>query len=621
MFTNKFFNFGLTILSALLVVGCSTNNQSIKIKTENTSYSPIMVNMDSIQIDGDLGNFILEKTTNQIEDGLQVITFKFTANSPSELKPVTLRFNFPSVDVTGFWNPTFADKSNYWRSAFSSKASTWAPTFTFYNNRLQNRITYSLSDALNKIEFWNYIKEEDVNFHPAIRLFSERMPKTKEYEIELRIDTRQQPYYEAISGVSDWWASMPEYTPLNVPSIAKRPMYSTWYSYHQSITAEEIIKESELAKSLGAEAVIVDDGWQTMDAQRGYAYTGDWEPDRIPDMKAFVDGVHAKGMKFLLWYSLPFMGENAKNYDRFKGKYLFYWNGQGTWVMDPRYPEVREYIINTYETALNEWDLDGFKLDFIGRFSAQNDTDLTARNGRDFASVNEATDHLMTEVMNRLKTIKPDIMIEFRQPYIGPLMRKFGNMLRGTDAPNDGVGNKVEIVNLRLMAGNTAVHSDMFIWRKEEPVESAALQILNILYSVPQLSVRLEEMPEKHLNMIRYWFKYWNNNRDILLDSKFVPGNPQGNFPIITAYDDKKQITTLYDDIIVKIEGKSIQNLDLINAKGSQLIALDLSESWDGNVNILDCEGKLILSQSVHLKPGINRLEAPLSGMIQLKRK
>jgi len=162
----------LTLLLLVLLAACNSNNEGIKINSAETGYSPIVVLADSIQIDGDLGNFKVDRSTQQIEKGLQIITFKFSAKTASELKPVTLRFNFPSVDISGFWNPTFADKTNYWRSAFSSKASTWAPIFTLYNNRSQNRITYALSDALNKIEFWNYIKEEDVNFHPAIRLFS-----------------------------------------------------------------------------------------------------------------------------------------------------------------------------------------------------------------------------------------------------------------------------------------------------------------------------------------------------------------------------------------------------------------------------------------------------------------
>ena len=65
----------------------------------------------------------------------------------------------------------------------------------------------------------------------------------------------------------------------------------------------------------------------------------------------------------------------------------------------------------------------------------------------------------------------------------------------------------------------------MFIWRKEEPVEDAAMQILNILYSVPQLSVRLEDIPNSHLDMIRYWFEYWNSNKEVLLEDPVYPAS------------------------------------------------------------------------------------------------
>jgi hypothetical protein len=41
------------------------------------------------------------------------------------------------------------------------------------------------------------------------------------------------------------------------------------------------------------------------DSGRGYAYTGDWEPERMPDMKGFVDGCHKFGIKVVLWYAVP----------------------------------------------------------------------------------------------------------------------------------------------------------------------------------------------------------------------------------------------------------------------------------------------------------------------------
>lgn len=604
------------------VFGSCQNETELPAEKYARSAEPLVsIHPDSIKVEGDLGAFKVRTSGSEIGPNLQVIKYTFKADEPSELQPVTLHLRFPSVDVNGFWNPKYyADKVSYYQN-IDSKASRWMPLFCYHNDRLQNRLTVALDDALNHTEFRTYVKEEDVHFNVEMKLFSEKMPKTDQYEIELRIDTRPVPYHQSVKDVAAWWASMPQYEPMPVPDIARRPMYSTWYSYHQSITAEEIVAECRVAKSLGCEAVIVDDGWQTLDGNRGYAFTGDWLPERIPNMRGFVDSVHATGMKFLLWYSLPFMGEKAKNYDRFKGKYLRYWDGQGTYVLDPRYPEVREYIINTYEKALVDWNLDGFKLDFIGRFTATEDTDLTARDGRDFASVNEATDYLMTQIMKRLLEMKPDIMIEFRQPYVGPLMRKYGNLFRGVDCPNNAVSNRLEITNLRLHSGNTAVHSDMFIWRKEEPVESAALQILNILYSVPQLSVRLEEMPEDHLNMIRYWFAYWNENRDILLDGEFIPSNPGANYPQLTAFAEGQQITTVYEEVLVRPVAENWKRLDLINAKGSSALMIELAQNFTGKITVIDCEGETLKAENISLKKGFHGLTAPASGMVRLERK
>lgn len=102
-------------------------------------------------------------------------------------------------------------------------------------------------------------------------------------------------------------------------------------------------------------------------------------------------------------------------------------------------------------------------------------------------------------------------------------MRKYGNMLRGVDCPNAGPVNRKEIVDLRLLADHTAVHSDMFIWHPDEPVESAALQIFNVIFSVPQVSVWLKEVSAEHREMIGYWMKYWRENRAVLLDGEFIP--------------------------------------------------------------------------------------------------
>jgi len=329
--------------------------------------------------------------------------------------------------------------------------------------------------------------------------------------------------------------------------------------------------------------------------------------------------VHDLGMDFLLWYSVPFIGEAAANYPRFVGKYLSYWDGQGAYVLDPRYPDVREFIINTYVTAMDEWNLDGFKLDFMARFAANDSTKLEATDGRDFASVNEAVDRLMTDVMTRLRAKNPEVLIEFRQSYIGPLMRKYGNMFRGVDAPNNAIANRAEVTDVRLLAGNTAVHSDMFIWHEDEPVEAAALQILNILFSVPQLSVRLTQMPEDHLRLVGFWTNFWRTHRETLLDGEFIPVNPGAVYPVIKTHRDGEVVIGVYNDMVVTLDHDEYKELHLVNGKATTEIVINLTGSMgDAEVDIFDTLGNLVRSETRSLVSGLHRFTVPAAGLVSI---
>ncbi len=612
----------LCFILILLCSYCDESNVSGVEKAAENADIPIEFNSDFIKIEGDLKDFEVMWTSRELEEGLEVIDLRLKSPKAATPPRFSVKWDFPSIDITAFWNPNISvDRVNYYKNRMTSRASSYAPVSAFLNARDRNRFTFACSDALNEVMFESDLREEDARFYCTLVFFDEKIPPLKEYAAQIRIDTRNIPYYKALDDVSDWWASLENYGPAPVPGQAKWPMYSTWYSFHQNLDADDVVNECTIAKKLGFDAVIVDDGWQTLDSQRGYAFTGDWEPVRISEMKSFVRRIHQLEMKFLLWYSLPFVGENSKNYLRFKGKYLTYWEGQGTYVLDPRYPEVREFIIDTYETALKEWDLDGFKLDFIARFAADEQTVLTASDGRDYASVNEAVDKLMTDVMSRLRGAKPDILIEFRQPYIGPLMRKYGNMFRATDCPNMAVINRTRTTDIRLLCGNTAVHSDMFMWHADDSVDSAALQILNVLFSVPQLSVRLDSIPDEHLEMVEFWIDYWRENRDVLLDGEFIPVNPGALYPMLWAKTKTKTIVALFNDMFISLDGPGCKNLDIVNAKSSEYVILDLSYDM-GSVNMIsyDCKGNLVKKRTMSLKKGVHKFMVPASGLLTIAK-
>ena len=121
-------------------------------------------------------------------------------------------------------------------------------------------------------------------------------------------------------------------------------------------------------------------------------------------------------------------------------------------------PEVREYLISTYERVVGEWGLDGVKLDFIDSFQLPDKDPAIADGyaGRDYRSLPDAVDRLMKDVLTRLKKINPDVLVEFRQHYMGPAILQYGNMMRCADCPADPTANRKRICDLRLTSEGIA---------------------------------------------------------------------------------------------------------------------------------------------------------------------
>ena len=74
-------------------------------------------------------------------------------------------------------------------------------------------------------------------------------------------------------------------------------------------------------------------------------------------MAGFVKRMHDIGMGVIPWYSVPFIGERSENFQRFKDM-LIDPDAEREWhVLDPRYPEVREFLIGIYAVSYTHLDV------------------------------------------------------------------------------------------------------------------------------------------------------------------------------------------------------------------------------------------------------------------------
>ncbi|MDR3708517.1 MAG: alpha-galactosidase [Capsulimonadaceae bacterium] len=573
-----------------------------------------------VQLIGDTAPFVATLSAACEQDGVELVTLSLVASAPAKPGKLTLKFFVPCVDMTGLWSPSAERNRSLppdWSPGKASSATSSAPVVTAFGGDGLSRLTLALSDAMNPVKLRAHVVEETGLLECGAILFEQVARAFDRYEVTLRIDRRVTPFASALDDVRAWWEAMPEYKPAPVPAPARLAMYSSWYSFHQHVDPAGIEKQCRLAKELGCEAVIVDDGWQTDNNERGYAYCGDWRvcETKIPDMRAHVARVHEIGLKYILWYSVPFVGVHSDAWARFQEKVLRPHHHPGVLgVLDPRYPDVREYLIGVYEKAVRDWDLDGFKLDFVDTFRIDAQPPLHPGEA-DFAGVPEAADRLLSDVIARLSALKPDICIEFRQSYIGPLMRKYGNMFRSGDCPDDAVQNRVHIVDIRLLAGSTATHADMLMWHPAEPVESAALQILNILFSVPQISVMLDNLPADHARMVRFWLGFWLKYRAVLLDAPIEPTSPELLYPVVSAQAGATRISVNYGAGIVKAGRKAVDEWIVVNAARTNGVILDGGFDANSTATIYNVFGDPVSSGGTRLGDGeIAKLDIPPAG-------
>ena len=568
------------------------------------------------------GPWRFETTRATAPDGAEILRVRLAADEPAPPPRFQVEMVATQPGVRWIWTcqndvPVLPPE---WGGSMRSQIASQSPVLVLSGCDGRARLAIACAEATRRID-WRYgLREEDGFVHVRLGFFNEPDAPIAAYETDVRLNGGDADWADAVRAASDWVCARPGYEPMPVPDAALAPLYSTWYGYHQDVHDKDLEREFAEAAALGMRTLIVDDGWQTEDTGRGYAYCGDWEPapSRFPDFRAHVDRVHALGMKYMIWYSVPFVGFKSRAAERFSGKFLYKRENMGAWVLDPRFPEVREFLASTYERAVRDWNLDGLKLDFIDSFHTPDPDPAAAENwaGRDIRSVPEAVLALMQEVRRRLEAVRPGILIEFRQSYMGPAIRSFGNMIRAGDVPGDPLRNRARTARLRLTSGTTAVHADMLEWNPRETPQQAAQQILSVLFSVIQYSMRLDRLPAEHKRMMRHWIAWTTAHREALLRGSFSPRCPELGFPLLEGASATERVIAVYDaGFVAKVPADGRETW-IVNATDAPELTLDLAAA-PASAEAFDTFGDPAPAPA--LAAGLTRAAVPPSGLLRLR--
>ena len=559
----------------------------------------------------------------QITDRIDEITVSIRFPEPQEPNSVSVSWTMPAKDMYAVWATTFGYnvlplRVDWSKRTTEARLASHAPLQGIFSQSGRNRLTLALSDASVSSRLRTGVNEERADMTCELQLFTESPREIlQEYSVTLRVDTTDEPYYETLKRVERWWGEACGYPCAYIPEAAKRAMYSTWYSYHQRTIPEELLRECRMAKEMGMESIIVDDGWQTDDGSRGYSYCGDWRPTptKIPDMKQFVDDVHAIGLKFILWYSVPYVGVMSEAYERFKDMQLYQvGSGERSWMtLDPRFPEVRRYLVDTYRNAMLDWGLDGFKLDFIDSMRARPETPKSDPRW-DIPTLNEAIDTLLAEITRELRAINPDVLIEFRQCYVGPAMLKCCTQMRVQDCPGSLAEMRYGIANLRLTCGPNAVHSDPIQWARDATAEQVAESVLASIFGIGQYSVQLTAAPAGQLAVLKHWVAFTRAHAAALYRGDFRVQGLSSDAPVLVGETAEERVVGAYKPGFVADCGAPDRRVFVLNCTGTPRVAVRFAAAAKGVVYGPDGARR----GDVEIPAGLAEIQVPRGGFVEL---
>lgn len=440
----------------------------------------------------------------------------------------------------------------------------------------------------------------------------------------IRIAAPGTPHADALRELARWQS--PE-AALPVPDAGRTATYSTWYSYHQDVSAAAIEAEAKLAAESGCGLLILDDGWQRGGLGGGYGGCGDWEPDaeKFPDFAAHVAEIHQTGLRYMAWIAPLLLGQDSAARETL-GEFAPH--ARPEWrcrILDPRHAQVREFVVDSCARLVETYGLDGLKIDFLDSVSAYaSGTRAETGNTEGWIPDVGTAAHVMLAVLrDRLHAARgTDFLIEFRQPYTGPAMLAHGNLLRASDCPADAVANRVKSLDLALLAPDAAIHSDMLMWDATATPEQAARQLLAVLHTIPQISMRLADLPAGHRAMLAFWLGFWRERRDLLTRGRLAAGRPDELYPLVIASDAERTVAVLHNaqhlvplDLHQLREPGGLREAAVVNATDSGRVVLDLPHQADVRLTVSDACGRTIRAEHTRLALGPVSVAVPPSGL------
>lgn len=566
-------------------------------------------------------------------DGCFTAVLTLASAQAFAIEKLVMRSEFPAADMHGLYHPYGSigelTMLPFWRRAYESSATQPPPLLAFLHQSGRNRVAFGLADQLTPSRIDYTLSEHTRTIVLNVTKPTDRPLQRTRHVEAVFIATADLPLATLLRAYNAFVHAHQPVNALPVPEAAYDPVFCTWTAIHTEVTPAWTERNAKLARELGFKTLLMDDGWQDWPDDRAendrlaggqtYPYNGGWTPHprKFPDFAAHVKRIQALGMRYLLWVAPFFLGHQSEPYRQLRDKGWLH-TGKVPWggnvFLDPRYPQVQQYVRDVLLRLMNDYGLDGLKIDFVDNVGGRIDPHMAPM--PDSAEAGPSLQDLLGGVMDQLRINVPDLMIECRQGYSNLAARRWTNCYRSPDVPINFHQNRFNCAMLRLLVPDAAVYFDPALWPMQDPDENVARHMISAVSAVPMISIEFDRYPQSHLEIVRHWIAFYEQHKQTLMKGGFEPVIRLGHNPVTRFQSDHETIIGLYSDEPILLTDAP-DELYLLN--GSSRGSVDvLSPDAAYQATGYSRTGQVIAESTIHLP--MRDLPVEIGGYVRLRR-
>ena len=456
-----------------------------------------------------------------------------------------VRFAVPVSDIQQVWMPSCSQPllQRKWSLKVESAPQCDMPYLAFFNLANVNRLSFGAQTLEWDSEIAVKLDQEHGVYRVTFAVATDGKPLAP---FKLTVDRRKVAWTQTLAE----WRNALGGAKGSYPESAWRPVYCTWYAAHAALSQDWVEAQARLAADLGFGTFILDDGWSYDEAKRvnpttivdWYRDTGKWDAFssvKFPDFKAHRARMRDLGLKYMVWVAPYFVGSRspvyAKYADRFNGQNPF----EGNVLADPGDGVIMDVVSDQLVSLLKEADLDGLKIDFLDYIKP------SVEKPRGGASLD-----FVRKLVTRLRAVKPECLLEFRQSYANPVTASLATQFRAGDVPFEWLDNLMRIAQIRLLMGDgVPVHADPICWSNTETEDNIRRHFLAAMAGVPMLSMDLRKLTPAQKALVRRALDFYRTRVERFQHAgKWTPVYRNGGLACLVAETKDEFLAIVNDD-------------------------------------------------------------------------